>query len=271
MIRKLEKTDINRVADIWLNTNLKAHDFIPAQYWKSNYEAVKEMLPQAEVYVYEDEKKIQGFIGMNGEYIEGIFVSEEAQSQGIGRHLLDYVKGKKSKLLLNVYQKNTRAIDFYQREGFKIQREGLDEANNEKEYEMEWKQIMDKEWQELYKAAKHVLKPRDVSKMIEAGGVAAAVESASGKIYVGVCVDTACTLGICAERNAIFNMLTNGEDSIRRVIAIGREGKAMAPCGACREFMAQLMPEEYRNIEIMMDYDNNKVMTLGELTPEWWL
>lgn len=68
MIRKLEKTDINRVADIWLNTNLKAHDFIPAQYWKSNYEAVKEMLSQAEVYVYEDEKKIQGFIGMNGEY-----------------------------------------------------------------------------------------------------------------------------------------------------------------------------------------------------------
>ena len=271
MIRKLEKTDINRVADIWLNTNLKAHDFIPAQYWKSNYEAVKEMLSQAEVYVYEDGQKIQGFIGMNGEYIEGIFVSEEAQSQGIGRLLLDYVKGKKSKLLLNVYQKNARAIDFYQREGFKIQREGLDEANNEKEYEMEWKQIMDKEWQELYKAAKQVLKPRDVSKMIEAGGVAAAVESASGKIYVGVCVDTACTLGICAERNAIFNMLTNGEDSIRRVIAIGREGKAMAPCGACREFMAQLMPEEYRNIEIMMDYDNNKVMTLGELTPEWWL
>lgn len=271
MIRKLEKADINRVADIWLNTNLKAHDFIPAQYWKSNYEAVKEMLPEAEVYVYEDGQKIQGFIGMNGEYIEGIFVSDEAQSQGIGRLLLDYVKGKKSKLLLNVYQKNARAIDFYQREGLKIQREGLDEANNEKEYEMEWKQIMDKEWQELYKAAKHVLKPRDVSKMIEAGGVAAAVESVSGKIYVGVCVDTACTLGICAERNAIFNMLTNGEDSIRRVIAIGREGKAMAPCGACREFMAQLMPEDYRDIEVMMDYDNNKVMTLGELTPEWWL
>ncbi len=64
---------------------------------------------------------------------------------------------------------------------------------------MEWKQIMDKEWQELYKAAKHVLKPREVSKTMEAGGVAAAVESASGKIYVGVCVDTACTLGICAE------------------------------------------------------------------------
>ena len=130
---------------------------------------------------------------------------------------------------------------------------------------------MNSKWNKLYEAAKHVLKPRDISKIIEAGGVAAAVESASGKIYVGVCVDTACTLGICAERNAIFNMITNGEDSIKRVIAIGRNGKAMPPCGACREFMTQLMPENYRDIEIMLDYENNKVVTLGELTPEWWL
>ena len=107
--------------------------------------------------------------------------------------------------------------------------------------------------------------------MIEAGGVAAAVESASGKIYVGVCVDTACTLGICAERNAIFNMLTNGEDAIRRVIAVDRDGKAIPPCGACRELMAQLMPEDYQNIEIMLNDATGRIVTLGEMTPEWWL
>ena len=67
MIRKLRKTDINRVADIWLKTNLKAHSFISAQYWISNYERVKEMLPQAEVYVYEDDKMIQGFLGVRDE------------------------------------------------------------------------------------------------------------------------------------------------------------------------------------------------------------
>ena len=75
MIRKLQKADINRVADIWLKTNLKAHFFISEQYLISNYEFVKELLPQAEVYVYEDDKMIQGFIGINDEYIEGIFLS----------------------------------------------------------------------------------------------------------------------------------------------------------------------------------------------------
>lgn len=130
---------------------------------------------------------------------------------------------------------------------------------------------MDNTWNKLYDAAKQVLNPREISKMIEAGGVAAAIESTSGKIYVGVCVDTACTLGICAERNAIFHMITNGENAIRRVIAINRTGKVIPPCGACREFMTQLMPDSYRTVEIMIDYETNKVVTLSELTPEWWI
>ena len=136
MIRKMKNIDINRVADIWLKTNLKAHNFIPEQYWTSNYELVKEMMSQAEVYVYEDDKMIQGFVGLNAEYIEGIFVSDEMQSCGIGKLLLDYIKDKKVSLRLNVYQKNARAISFYQREGFIIQCEGLDEATGEKEYTM---------------------------------------------------------------------------------------------------------------------------------------
>ena len=114
--------------------------FISAQYWKSNFELVKELLLQATVYVYEDKQEIQGFIGLSNEYIEGIFVSAEMQSQGIGKILLNYVKGKRNKLILNVYQKNTRAISFYQREGFEIQYSGLDEATGEKDYVMAWQQ-----------------------------------------------------------------------------------------------------------------------------------
>lgn len=139
MIRKLQKSDIDKVAEIWLDTNLKAHDFISEQYWRGNFDMVKEALLQAEVYVYESDGKVQGFIGLDGEYIEGIFVSDEMQSRGIGKSLLDYAKSRKSELRLNVYQKNTRAIRFYQREGFSILSEGLDEAVGEKDYLMVWK------------------------------------------------------------------------------------------------------------------------------------
>ena len=124
-------------------------------------------------------------------------------------------------------------------------------------------------WEKMYQAAKAVQNDRRISEYIEAGGVAAAVLSASGKIYTGVCIDTCSTLGICAERNAIFNMITCGEQEIKRVIAIMPDGKSGAPCGACRELMVQLMPEGYKNIEILMDYESKRVVTLGELTPEW--
>lgn len=130
---------------------------------------------------------------------------------------------------------------------------------------------MEKLWETMYAEAKKVLNPRQVSEFMEAGGVAAAIEAGSGKIYTGVCIDSACTLGICAERNAIFNMITHGEDTIRRVIAINRDGKAMAPCGACRELMTQLMPGRYQDVQIMLDYDAGRIVTLGELTPEWWI
>ena len=101
--------------------------------------------------------------------------------------------------------------------------------------------------------------------------MAAAILSSSGRIYTGVCVDTCSTLGICAERNAIFNMLTNGEQEIKKVLAIMPDGKSGAPCGACRELMVQLMPDKYKDIEIMLDYEQERTITLGELTPEWWI
>ena len=125
---------------------------------------------------------------------------------------------------------------------------------------------MNEIWNTLYNEALKVLKPRKVSEMLET-----AVESISGNIYVGVCVDGGCTLGICAERNAIFNMLTNREDAVKRVVAVNWDGKVLAPCGACRELMTQLMPDNYREIEVMMDFEKGEVVTLGELTPLWWI
>ena len=124
---------------------------------------------------------------------------------------------------------------------------------------------------DLQKHAEAVRKERRLSEYVTCGEVSAAILSKTGRIYTGVCIDTCSTLGICAERNAIFNMITNGEQEIEKVIAILPDGSSGAPCGACRELMVQLMPETYKNIEIMMDYREEKTMTLGELTPAWWI
>lgn len=126
-------------------------------------------------------------------------------------------------------------------------------------------------WKKLYESAKSVMNGRKISDYVSAGEVGAAILSKSGRIYTGICVDTCSTLGICAERNAIFNMLTNGEQEIDKVIAVMPDGKTGAPCGACRELMVQLMPDSYKDIEIMLDYENGRVIKLGEITPEWWI
>ncbi|MRM98687.1 cytidine deaminase [Lactobacillus taiwanensis] len=123
----------------------------------------------------------------------------------------------------------------------------------------------------MYEEAKSVQGFRQISDHLEAGGVAAAVLSNTGKIYTGVCIDTACTLGVCAERNALFSMITCSENHFKRVLAIMSNGKNGAPCGACREFMVQLMEKDYKNIEVLMDYDREEITTLGKLTPDWWL
>ena len=140
MIRKMEEKDIPDVLQIWLETNIRAHNFIEKEYWTGNYEMVKQILPEAEVYVYEAEQsgQIAGFIGINDQYIEGLFVKESAQSRGIGKQLLDHAKSRKTELRLGVYQKNMRAVRFYLRENFLIQAEQVDEDTNETEYIMGW-------------------------------------------------------------------------------------------------------------------------------------
>lgn len=130
---------------------------------------------------------------------------------------------------------------------------------------------MEKIWTEMYEAAKAVLSERRISEYVTCGEVSAAILSKSGKIYTGVCIDTNSTLGICAERNAIFNMITNGEHEIDKVLCILPDGSNSAPCGACRELMVQIMAGKYHNIEIMLDYSTGRTIKLGEITPEWWI
>lgn len=140
MIRQFKKNDLPAVMQIWLDTNIKAHDFIPKEYWENNYEIIKEILPDAEIYVHEDDTAgfVDGFIGLTDNNIAGIFVKEDKQSKGIGKQLLNYVKNIKPNISLSVYQKNTKAVRFYKREQFKIVSENVDDITNEKEFIMEW-------------------------------------------------------------------------------------------------------------------------------------
>ena len=124
-------------------------------------------------------------------------------------------------------------------------------------------------WDKLYNAAVKVQNDRAVSPFIDAGSVAAALITKAGNIYVGVCIDTACTLGMCAERNAIANMITNGESKIDKIVAVMGSGKVGSPCGACRELMMQL-DKDSGKIEILTDYEKKTTVRLKELVPDWW-
>lgn len=139
MIRKFETKDTERIMQIWLEVNIETHHFVRSDYWLSQYQSVQEQLLQADIYVYEQDKKIQGFVGMMDDYLAGIFVDEKCRSMGIGKDLLECVKENYPVFTLNVYQKNRRAVDFYLREGLSVVSKGIDKDTKEADYTMAWK------------------------------------------------------------------------------------------------------------------------------------
>ncbi len=138
MIRTLQRRDLDRVMEIWVQSNLQAHYFIDSNYWLAQKVAVRKMIPQAEVYVAQVGEEVQGFIGVDGDTIEGIFVDIRYQGTGIGHQLITAVKEKHAVLYLQVYKKNKRAVIFYEREGFSVIEEQNDSATNEQEFTMQW-------------------------------------------------------------------------------------------------------------------------------------
>lgn len=131
--------DINQVMKIWLDSNIDAHNFIKQEYWISNAPDVKKQLMNAEIYVYEQESKIVGFVGMQDNYLAGIFVDKDIRSNGIGKQILKYIKGIRQEFTLRVYKENKGAVNFYEREGLTTITEEMDEATNNIELLMQWK------------------------------------------------------------------------------------------------------------------------------------
>jgi len=124
-------------------------------------------------------------------------------------------------------------------------------------------------FRELYEIAKSKRNPRKISPLIEAGEVSAAILTDKGNVYTGVCIDTACTLGMCAERNAIANMITNGESKIVKLVCCSSDGQVGMPCGACREYLMQL-DKDSGNIEILVNLATMETVRLRDMIPMWW-
>lgn len=137
MIKNFNLSKLDSVMKIWLDTNIEAHDFIQKEYWINNYDLVKQMLPLADIYIFEENNVIKGFIGITeGNYIAGLFVKKEYQGKGIGKNLIDYCKCKYLFLKLDVFMKNKNAVNFYNKNGFKVLDEHFNEETNEIEYTM---------------------------------------------------------------------------------------------------------------------------------------
>ena len=138
MIKEFDLAHLDEVMDIWLKTNISAHDFVDKKYWESNFEFVKQVLPTSQVKVFTQDDVIKGFIGVIDSYIAGLFVLDEYQSQGIGKQLLDEAKESFSILHLDVYVQNEKAVMFYKKNGFQVVSEKENSDSKQMEYFMVW-------------------------------------------------------------------------------------------------------------------------------------
>ncbi|MHD0316921.1 N-acetyltransferase [Fusobacterium sp. THCT1E2] len=141
MIRNLKNEDINTVMELWKTSTMEAQNFIPDSYWLENYDNVKNnYLPNSTTYIYEEDGEIKGFVSLiENIFIGGLFIKVGSQRKGIGNRMLNFLKERYDKLQLAVYDKNTRAMNFYLKSGFKILNTEIDKKTKEKEHLMEWR------------------------------------------------------------------------------------------------------------------------------------
>lgn len=137
MIKKFDISKLDEVMGIWLEANIEAHNFTPKEYWIENFDMVKQMLPSADVFVFEERNIIKGFIGVVGQnYIAGLFVKKEYQNEGVGQRLIEYCKFEYEYLKLDVFIKNKKAVNFYQKNDFIVLGKSIHEDTKEMEYTM---------------------------------------------------------------------------------------------------------------------------------------
>lgn len=137
MIRRFHQSDIETILNIWLTASIKAHNFMPAEYWQSKVNDMREIyLPASESYVYEENGDVVGFISIYQDNLAALFVSPLKQGNGIGSKLIEYIKSKYQVLNLSVYKENRASIAFYKKHGFTHVCEQIDEHTGHPEIAM---------------------------------------------------------------------------------------------------------------------------------------
>lgn len=136
VIRKFQDFDLKKVLRLWYEGNLEAHDFIDREYWDRNLSYVKRVIPEVEVYVYEINGQVVGFVGIDEGYIAGLFVDKEFRGCGVGSKLMDYVKERYDFFTLHVFENNYGAVTFYENRGLLKKEESVHEDLGEVEYLM---------------------------------------------------------------------------------------------------------------------------------------
>jgi putative acetyltransferase len=139
MIRYYRATDIDQILAIWLSASIEAHDFIESTFWKLKISEMRDVyIPASETFVYEAEGEIVGFYSLYGNNLAAIFVTPGSQSKGVGSVLLDDAKHRRESLQLTVYKENTPSIKFYEKNGFTLLGEQIDEHTGHPELIMEY-------------------------------------------------------------------------------------------------------------------------------------
>ena len=142
MIRKANTTDFAKILKLWLESSIKAHSFMPAEYWKQLLPTIQNhYLPQSNTYVFEDKHQIKGFISlMDDNFIGALFVHPQWQRCRVGTKLLRYVRRRRPYMSLRVFAQNKNALRFYQSQGFKAVSENYDASTQSSELLMAWAQ-----------------------------------------------------------------------------------------------------------------------------------
>ena len=136
MIRLAERQDLDLIMEIWLEGNLQAHDFVDPDYWTGCFQEVREAIAQADVWVWDENDRVEAFAGMVEHYLAGLCVSGAQRGKGIGGLLLEHIKEHRFPLTLHVYSRNAGAVQFYERHGFGIVSEYIDPETGQPEREM---------------------------------------------------------------------------------------------------------------------------------------